>query len=233
MNKLKFIVTFIFLSFYFHQDLFARNPISSNRFEELSGIRGSNSSKDTKYQWDKKYNQEQYVYGKGPATFLRENLHFLKVGGRILDMGMGEGRNAVYLATKGFQVIGVDISSVAVKKADSLAKENKVKVETVIADLTSYKLPKNSLDGIICFYFVDRSLVEKMQGWLRPGGVIIYEAYTDNQRKIKGFEHFNKNYLLHEGELINLFKGFHVLKYEEPLMTNSFTSSLVAQKPKL
>lgn len=226
------MIRFILLLFFFAANAQARNPISSTRFEELSGMRGSNA-KDTKYQWDKKYNQEKYVYGKGPASFLRDHFQHIQKGGKVLDMGMGEGRNAVFLASRGLTVLGVDISSVAVKKASALAKENKVQIEAVVADLTTYKIPKESLDAIICFYFVDRSLLEKMQTWLRPGGVIIFEAYTDHQRKVKGFEHFNKNFLLGPGELLTMFKNFHVLKYEEPLKEENFTASLVAQKPLL
>ena len=67
-----------------------------------------------------------------------------------------------------------------------LAKEFGVKVKGVVATLNKYKIPENSFDAIICFYFVDRSLVEKMKKWLKPGGIIIYEAYTEKEAKKAG-----------------------------------------------
>jgi len=219
------LLTFIFLSFLSH----AREPVTANRFELLSGIR---QSKNSQSFWDRKYNQSEYVYGKAPAQFLARNFHYISQGAKVLDMGMGEGRNAVFLARKGFKVTGVDISAVAVRKARKLAREFGVRINTVVASLNKYKIEKNSLDAIVCFYYVDRSLTEKMMSWIKPGGVIIYESHNDLQRNVKGSENYDKRYLLREGELLSMFKKFRILKFEEPLHLGKYTSSVIVQKPK-
>jgi len=204
-----------------------RHAISANRFELLSGVR---KSKDTKALWDQKYSHGTYVFGKTPAKFLAENYSYIPSGSLVLDMGMGEGRNAVFLAQKGYKVTGIDISSVAVRKARMLAREFGVRINTVVASLMEYKIAKESLDAIICFYFVERSLNKKIQEWLRPGGILIYESHTDLQRQVKGSEHYNKQYLLRPGELLHMFPSLQVLKYEEPVHLKEFTTSIILRK---
>ena len=206
-----------------------RGSQSGGRFELLSGTK---KSKTVKTYWDKKYNNEEYVFGKTPAKFISQNYAYIPDGSRVLDMGMGEGRNAVFLARKGYKVTGVDISSVAVKKAQLLAREFGVRINTVVASLNNYKIPNGSLDAVICFYYVDRSLNKRMMAWLKPGGILIYESHTDNQRKVKGNESYDKRYLLREGELLSMFPGMSVLKYEEPLHLGNFTTSIILRKQK-
>jgi len=204
-----------------------RQKINSNRYQLLSGRR---NAVGVKGQWDKKYSRSEYVYGKSPAKFLANNFHFIPEKSTVLDMGMGEGRNAVFLATKGYKVTGVDISSVAVRKSRVLAKEFDVRIKGIVASLTEYKIKEKSLDSIICFYFVERSLNKKIMRWLKPGGILIYEAHTLNQKKVKGSEHYNIKYLLRPGELLRLFPKMRVLKYEEALHKGEFIASIILQK---
>lgn len=206
-----------------------RGSSGDGRYELLSGTK---KTKTVKTYWDKKYKNEEYVFGKMPAQFLSQNFKYIPAGSRVLDMGMGEGRNAVFLAGKGYKVTGIDISSVAIKKAQLLAREFGVRIKTIVASLNNYKIPKGSLDAIICFYYVDRTLNKRMVEWLRPGGILIYESYTDNQRKVKGNENYDKRYLLRVGELAKMFPKFKILKYEEPLHLKSFTTSIILQKEK-
>ena len=107
----------------------ARVDLSASRLNKLSGDKGS--FYDTKSKWDQRYNKRNYVYGKQPAKFLAENYSYISAESKILDMGMGEGRNAVFLAQKGHKVTGIDISSIAVKKSQNLAKELNVKIKDV------------------------------------------------------------------------------------------------------
>lgn len=197
------------------------------RFEFLTGIKKTG---DEKSFWDRKFNKSGYVYGKIPAKFLADNFRYIKPGGKVLDMGMGEGRNAVFLARQGYNVVGIDISSVAIKKARMLAEEFGVRISTVVASLEKYKIQRGSFDAIICFYYVDRNLHNKMMSWLKPGGVIIYESHTDKQKELKGFRNYESKYLLRESELLKLFSGMRILKYEEPLHLKEFRASAVFQK---
>ena len=206
----------------------ASNGLPAKRYELLSGVRKNGESKDF---WDKKFSQGDYVFGKTPAAFLAGNFRYIPAGAKVLDIGMGEGRNAVFLARKGYKVTGVDISSVAVKKARMLAQEFGVRIDTVVSSIEKYHVEPNSMDAIICFYYVDRKLNEKFLSWLKPGGLLIYESHTDRQRSVKGNENYDRNYLLRPGELLNLFQGYRVLKYEEPLHQKDYTASIILQRP--
>ncbi len=205
---------------------FAKSPLSTSRLNKLSG--DGTKIHDSKTVWDKRYSKRTYVYGKAPAKFLAENYDYIPEESKVLDMGMGEGRNAVFLAQKGHKVTGIDISSVAVKKARNLAKEFGVKIKTVVGTLTKYKIPDESFDAIICFYYVDRELNEKIQKWLKPGGLLIYEAYT--LKEYLKNKNGKINYFLKEKELLTMFPNMTILKYEEPIHEDEFRAGIILKK---
>tara|TARA_Y100000768_G_scaffold388726_1_gene386455 strand:- start:6156 stop:6848 length:693 start_codon:yes stop_codon:yes gene_type:complete len=228
---MKAILIFIFmLGFFYSLDVFAdKRPLPNSRLNKLSGEK--DQAYDVKSQWDQKYNKRNYVYGKRPVKFLAENYDYLKEESEVLDMGMGEGRNAVFLASKGHIVTGIDLSSVAIKKARKLALERNVKIKTIVGSLNKYKLPENSFDAIVCFYFVDRDLTEKMLKWLKPGGILIYEAYTTEQlKKMKNKANENEFHYLKPQELLTMFPNTKILKYEEPEHETEFRSSIILKK---
>lgn len=225
MNKFIYSILILLIS----MNVWAiRKPIEASRLEQLSGVR----SQDTKKIWDKKFSSRNYVYGKTPAKFIAENYSYIPFGASILDMGMGEGRNAVFLAQKGYKVTGIDISSVAVQKAIALSKEFGVQINTVVASLNKHKIPEGTFDAIICFYYVDRSLIEKMKTWLKPGGMIIFEAYTTEQIKNdkKASLENPLHYYLKPQELPKLFSEMRVLKFEEPIHEKEYRSSIIVKK---
>ena len=221
--------TALALIFLFSFPAFSKSTYSAKRLHQLSGERGAKF--DSKSEWDEAYSRPSFIFGKAPAKFLAENFDYLPPGSRVLDMGMGEGRNAVFLAQKGHHVTGVDISSVAIKKSRMLAKEFGVKVKGIVATLNKYNIPEGSFDAIICFYYVDRSLVNKMKKWLKPGGVIIYEAYTEQQKNLKDHTKYADDQYLSARELLTMFDGMSILKYEEPLHEKSFRASVILRKP--
>ena len=86
-------------------------------------------------KWDSKYDTAEFIAGKLPCKWLTENSELLSGRGRALDLAMGEGRNAVYLAALGYEVQGVDISTVGTDKAKILAKQKNVNISIEISDL--------------------------------------------------------------------------------------------------
>lgn len=218
----------ITISLFFIFSVGAKEPISLRRLNQLSGEKSSSIS--GRNAWNSRYNKKSYVYGKAPAKFLAENFSYLKAESTILDMGMGEGRNAVFLAQKGHSVTGIDISTVAIEKAKRLSKELGVKINTVEASLDKYEIQKESLDVIICFYYLDRSLVSKMKSWLKPGGLIVFEAHNIKERKKKFHQKNPKSYYLKDNELLNLFKDMTILKYEAPIHESEYRMSIIVKK---
>jgi SAM-dependent methyltransferase len=135
--------------------------------------------------WDEKYSIEGYVFGRSPNDFLAEMTDRLSVG-NVLCLAEGEGRNAVHLAREGFVVTAVDSSNVGLIKAEKLAQEYGVTIETVSADLEEYIIEENAWDSIIsisCHVHPDlrRRLHAGVVSGLKEGGTFLLEAYTPKQ----------------------------------------------------
>lgn len=135
--------------------------------------------------WNKEFSVDEYVYGTEPNDFLYGMTESLKKG-RVLCLAEGEGRNAVHLAKKGFSVTAVDSSQVGLAKANKLALENKVNIETVLADLADFVIHKDSWDSIVSIScHVPPNLRKKVHrgvvAGLKKGGTFLLEAYTPKQ----------------------------------------------------
>ena len=137
--------------------------------------------------WDERYSIKEYAYGTKPNKFLEEMFSYIPKG-EVLSLAEGEGRNAVFLASKGYSVTAVDASLVGLSKARKLAEENGVVVEFIHADLADYDLGENRWDGIVSIFCplpssVRKQLYKKVEVGLRPNGVFLLEAYTPDQLK--------------------------------------------------
>ena len=196
--------------------------------KRLELLRGRKSNDSEKVSWDKKFSSEKYIFGKEPAESLKSYMNFLPARPlKVLDLAMSEGRNTVYMASKGHDVTGIDISSVAIKKANTLAREKGVRFKGIVADLLKYDFNEHEFDVVLCYYFLERSLIKKIKKWVKPGGFIIFEGYTIND-PVESKN--NKDYLLKENELLLLFSDYQVLFYEELLHTQRSVGSIVVKK---
>jgi tellurite methyltransferase len=148
-----------------------------------------------------------------PASFLVDNLPLLPKG-RVLDVAMGTGRNAIYLARMGFDIEGVDISADSAKSAREAAARSGVVIRSEIADLEKeYRIRAGAYDAIICFNYLQRSLIPQIKAGLRVGGVLIYETYLVDQAQWAKPK--NPDFLLKHNELLRLFSDLRCLRYRE------------------
>jgi len=164
-----------------------------------------------------------------PSEFLTENIHLLPAG-KALDLAMGSGRNAVYLAGIGFHVEGVDISESAVNRALTLARENRVNIHAQVADLEkTYQISPGAFEVIICFNYLQRSLISQIKAGIKRGGMVVYETFIIDQVQ---FGHpRNPDFLLKYNELLDMFREFRCLRYREGIFDNrKAIASLIAQK---
>ena len=180
-----------------------------------------------KDRWNSKYETEVYLFGEKPIPFLVDNVHLLRKG-KVLDIAMGEGRNGVYLATQGFEVLGLDISEKGLEKAHNLAKKNKVTIETKVVDLESFTLEPNSYDVILCTYYMQKDLFKQFQSALKPGGMIVVETYNVDYLK---YAQFSRKWALDTNEMLDIFKGLRVIRYQDYDDGKEAYSSIIAQKP--
>ncbi len=157
-----------------------------------------------------------HTHSDNPSEFLVENLHLLPKG-KVLDVAMGGGRNSVYLAAKGFQVEGVDNSKEAVDNANKLAREKQVSITAHLVDLErDFFIKEATYDVIICFNFLQRSLIQYIKKGIRTNGIIVYETYIVDQAQFD--RPSNPDYLLKHNELLDFFRDFRCLRYHEGIM---------------
>lgn len=208
--------------------IFVLGLLSPLAFAGFMAIDSSWGAEADRERWNKKYESENYLFGRDPILFLTDHVDLLPKGA-ALDLAMGEGRNGVFLATKGFQVTGVDISEAGFKKARALASEKGVKLTTIVADLEQYTIPPNSYDVIICTYFLQRDLFPKITAALKPGGVVLIETYTVDHLQYR--PKFNRTFLLERNELLTLLPGLRVVRYQEVDTGQEAFASILAQKP--
>ena len=168
-------------------------------------------------------------YPEEPAEFLVKNLELLPKG-KVLDVAMGNGRNAVFLARNGFQVEGVDLSPKAIAAALRAAEKAGVRITTRVADLeTDISIEKDSYDVIVCFHYLHRPLVPLLKQGLRGNGMIVYETYIIDQARFG--KPRNPDHLLRHNELLELFHDFRCLRYHEGIFENSRAlAGIIAQK---
>lgn len=184
-------------------------------------------------KWDRQHAAR--IASEDPSPFLREisaTGRWSSCPGRALDVATGTGRNAFFLAKKGFCVDAVDISDAALQTARSRASEKGLSINWTQADLDRFEFPDAAYDLVLNVNFLQRLLIPKLKSALRLGGHMIFETYIVDQR-VLGHPR-NPAYLLGHNELLRLFDDFRVLFYREGKWTDggreSFRAGLLAQK---
>ena len=140
---------------------------------------------DAQQMWNERFGSAEYVYGFEPNDFLREQAMTLPRG-KVLSLAEGEGRNAVWLATQGFDVWSVDSSSAGVAKTLKLAESHGITVHATVGDLADYFIERTTWDVIVSIFAhtpppIRRRIHQQVVKGLRHGGVYLLEAYTPAQ----------------------------------------------------
>ena len=140
--------------------------------------------------WDKRYRGEGFAFGTAPNAFLASQARYLKPGLHALVPGDGQGRNGVWLAQRGLVVDSVDISPLGVAASKELAKARGVEVNARVGDLLTWDWPVDRYDVVAALYlhFLDSDrpqMHHAMLDALKPGGVLILEAFSIEQLEYK------------------------------------------------
>jgi SAM-dependent methyltransferase len=170
-------------------------------------------------RWDDRYAADGWAFGTEPNDFLRQEAHRIPPG-RVLCLGEGEGRNAVFLAEQGYEVVGVDQSQVGMDKAQSLAQERGVFVETVVSSIEDFELTEGEWQGIISILFhlppeLRKTVHRSVTRGLAPGGILILEAFTPKQLEYDTGGPPHGDRLLSVSDLQGEFEGLELLLARE------------------
>lgn len=142
-------------------------------------------------RWEARFKEPGYHFGTEPNAFLKSKADLLKPGQKALSIADGEGRNGVFLAGLGLDVLAIDFSPSALAKSQALAKERGVTLRTERADLETWKWPVAAYDVIVGIFFqflvpASRTRVfADIKRALKPGGLVLIEGYGLKQLEYK------------------------------------------------
>lgn len=188
---------------------------------------------EDKVRWDK---QHESTHGSAEASSFLVEIFAAEAWpmprGRALDIACGKGRNAIFLAERGFDVVAADISPAALEEGRRRVAGKTLAITWQQTDLELIQLSAGAYDLVVNFNYLQRSLIPQIKAALRPGGSVIFETYLIDQAAIGHPK--NPAYLLEHNELLNWFRDFRVLYYREGQFAESgeraFRAGLFAQK---
>tara|TARA_R110002020_G_scaffold238712_3_gene451223 strand:- start:94 stop:696 length:603 start_codon:yes stop_codon:yes gene_type:complete len=137
--------------------------------------------------WDERYDRADYIFGEAPNQFLAANAQRLKGYRTALAVADGEGRNGVFLAEQGLEVLAIDASPVGLAKADQLAGRRGVSLTTQCLDIGAYEWPEAAFDVVAAIFIqfappaMRDAMFAGMVRTLRPGGLLLLEGYRPEQ----------------------------------------------------
>jgi SAM-dependent methyltransferase len=152
---------------------------------------GTTPFTDAEATWNKRFESEDYIFGREPNEYLRTQAVQLAPGGRVLCVADGEGRNSVWLARQGLRVDAFDISGVGVAKARALAARADAAVNFSVADCDHWAWPIDTYDAVVAVFvqFADPPMRDRlfahMVRALKPGGLLVLQGYTPKQLEYK------------------------------------------------
>ncbi len=178
----------------------------------------------TGQDWEASYRAVDNLFGTRPSTLLQSCASLLSPGQKALAIGDGEGRNGVWLAEQGLEVLSVDLSPTALRRARDLAAARRVSLETLCTDFCQWQWPVASFD-LVTLIFVHlpaalrHELHRNMAAALKPGGLLIIEVFHVEQLRYGTGGPKDPGMLYDENLLLEEFAGLEVLKIEREMTT--------------
>jgi cyclopropane fatty-acyl-phospholipid synthase-like methyltransferase len=176
---------------------------------------------DAEAFWDRRFSASEYIFGTEPNVFLASWHNLFKPGMRVLEIGCGEGRNAVWLAQAGCHVTGVDISTAALAKAAQLAATHNVEVQWIHADVRQWQWEPEAFDAVACI-FIQFAAPEGRQRifagvseTLKAGGTLVLQGYTPRQVQFSSGGPRDPDHLYTPELLRHSLPGFEIIHLQE------------------
>ncbi|MBA6153993.1 class I SAM-dependent methyltransferase [Gelidibacter maritimus] len=178
--------------------------------------------------WNNRYKEKEFAYGTHPNVFFKNTIDKLNLDGTLLLPAEGEGRNAVYAAKKGLEVIAFDISEEGRNKAMELARSENVKIDYRVGELNQLDLKKNSFDALALIYahfaaHEKEKLHQDLAELIKPNGYLILEGFSVNNLELREKNPkvggpANREMLYTKQEIKDTFIDFEIIHLEETLI---------------
>ena len=184
------------------------------------------------HRWNHRYTQNGNDWLNGrPRRLLLDFAHLLPSSGLALDAAAGVALHGLFLAERGLHVIALDISEVGLRLALQAAREQGLRLEAAVLDLTSPWLPANTFDVIVNFRFLERATFPVFRRALKPGGLIFFETFLKTDPVVDYPDHY-----LNPGELRRAFSEFEIVHHVVTVVTGAcstrqkVTEQLIARR---
>ena len=198
------------------------------------GVRREESSPSVRSRWDARYRHGDWADLADPSPILRDAERWLPRGGWALDLACGGGRNAVWLAERGFQVLAVDLSVEGLRRTRERAAAGGLPVWPVLADAGRVQVRPGSMAVAVNTRFLLRSALPLLRSALAPGGILVFETFHADELDVLGGD-LRRAFVLERGELLETFGDWEVLLHEEGVFEREEgergLGRLVARKP--
>jgi SAM-dependent methyltransferase len=159
--------------------------------------------------YDEIYSNQPEMFSAAPNAFLVRTIAGRKPG-RALDVGMGQGRNALWLAAQGWHVTGFDISPVGIDEARREAAKRGLRIDATVKAYEDFDWGREKWDLIVFSYFFPKAALPKVWTALRPGGVILVEGFHIDTAKVRPLGGGYRN-----NELFEVLRAYRMLVYED------------------
>ena len=138
--------------------------------------------------WEERYKKKQFEWGEKPSNLVSELQERIPKGGTILDVACGYGRDAIFLARRGYRVFGMDLSELAIKKAHAWARQENLQIDFKQGELINCRYPDNFFDGVTMFNTLHllrepkrEEIVSEIHRILKPGGRGLFAFFSSKE----------------------------------------------------
>lgn len=190
-------------------------------------------------RWDDRWDAGDWIDGREPAAIVRDAAPWLDprpagASRLALDVACGAGRNALYLAERGWRVLAVDLSRAGLRRLSERSRRRGLPVQPVQADLARFSVAPESVDLVVNTHFLLRSAFPLLRAALKPGGLLLFETFSVLEIEELGGD-VRRAYALERGELRGAFREFEPLLWEEGVFARAEgergLARLIARKP--
>jgi tellurite methyltransferase len=165
--------------------------------------------------WDRRYRMGQYPSPNEAHDLVKKFAPAMPRQRTVVDIAMGLGTDAIFLARSGLRVIGLEKSNEAIVRARKAAREAGVTLEAVLADAAALPFKVGKVGTVLVFNFLQRDMIPELVRLLAPGGILIYQTFLKRQVDLGLRGPTNPAFLLDDGELISRLMSLELLLYEE------------------